>query len=397
MKPARFVLISLALIAAMVTAAQSVPAQYSDSMGGGFNNPISAQMSTMLWNRIFYPKASGISSKSAPSSSTGTSSSSTGTTAPRTQAAPNRTANESALRFRPIGTHISTRKLADLLGNTPAEREQFLKLMNAVLDGFDQKVKAAGLQNDIAIALSYFLAENARIYHGAAELSDQQYVDIRNIIADALVTLDALGSITDRSKQEFYEGLVAYTGITQFGYEQSKQAGNDEMAKLYQKVAGQNLQTVTKMSPDDINIDPNGLSAGGGAQASRPADSDQGLRGPATGAPIAINQLSRDYYENTLRADEIYKGRRFLFTGTVVEVSSVYYRSIPGQRASMNLGANLRLTRGGTVGGFEVHCFFKDNRQLAQLRSEQKITFEATVQGKEEGSGTVILINGGLR
>jgi hypothetical protein len=376
-------------IAAMAQVAQRVPAQYTDSMGGGFNNPISAQMSTMLWNRIFYPKASGISSKSAPSSSTGTS-------APRTQAAPSKTANESALRFRPIGTHISTRKLADLLGNTPAEREQYLKLMNAVLDGFDQKVKPAGLQNDIAIALSYFLAENARIYHGAPELSDQQYVDIRNVIAEALVTLDALGSITDRSKQEFYEGLVAYTGITQFGYEQSKQAGNDEMAKLYQKVAGQNLQTVTRMSPDEINVDPSGLSVAGGSRSFRPADSDQG-HGPATGGPIAVDQLSHDYYENTVRADEIYKGRKFVFTGTVVGVSSDYYRSIPGQRASMNLGTNLRLTRGGTVGGFEVYCFFKDNRQLAQLRSEQKITFEATVQGKEEGSATVILNNGVLR
>src|SRR5262245_49387008 len=394
MKPARFALISLALITAIVATAHRAPAQYTgpytDSMGGSFNNPISAQMSTMLWNRIFYPKANGNGSKSASSSSTRT-------TAPRAQPAPNKTMDESALRFRPTGTRITTRKLADQLGNTPAEREQYLKLMNGVLDGFDQKVKAAGLQNDIAIALSYFLAENARIYHGAPELSDQQYVDIRNVIAEALVTLDALGSITDRTKQEFYEGLVTYTGITQWGYEQSKQANNNDMARLYQKVAGQNLQTVTKMSPDDINFDPNRLSAAGGARAIRPADSDQGPRSAATAGPIAINQLSHDYFENTVRADQIYKGRRFLFTGTVVEVSSDYYRSIPGQRASMNLGTNLRLTRGGTVGGFEVYCFFKDNRQLAQLRSEQKIMFEATVQGKEEGSGTVILINGGLR
>src|SRR5262249_18324582 len=273
---------------------------------------------------------------------------------------------------------------------------QYLTLMNAVLDGFGQRVKQAGLQNDLPIALSYFLAENVRIYRGMAELSDQQYVNLRNVIAEALVSSGALNNIADRQKQEFYEALVAYTGITQYGYEQAKQAGSDQMAKGYQQVAGQNLRTVTKMSPDDINFDPNGLSASGGAPALRSSGSDQGLSEPATG-PIAINQLSHDYYENTVRADQIYKGRRFLFTGTVVEVSSDYYRSIPGQRASMNLGTNLRLTRGGTVGGFEVYCFFKDNRQLAQLRSEQKITFEATVQGKEEGSGTVILINGSLR
>src|SRR5262245_20886650 len=126
MKTTRF--IYLALIVSIVTT-QRVSAQYTDSMGGGFNNPISAQMSTMLWNRIFYPKASGNSTRSPSSSSSAT-------PAPRTQAA-SRPTDQGALRFRPIGTHISTRKLADQLGNTPAEREQYLKLMNGVLDGFD--------------------------------------------------------------------------------------------------------------------------------------------------------------------------------------------------------------------------------------------------------------------
>jgi len=314
-------LVSLALVAAMAAAAQRVPGQYTDSMGGGFNNPISAQMSTMLWNRIFYPKASGTSGRGAAPSAA----------ARASQPEPNRPADDSAVRFRPTGTYIKTREMADHLGNTPAERAQYLTLMNAVLDGFGQRVKQAGLQNDLPIALSYFLAENVRIYRGMPELSDPQYVNLRNVIADALVSSGALNNVADRQKQEFYEALVAYTGVTQYGYEQAKQARSDQMVKGYQQVAGQNLRTVTKMSPDDINFDPNGLSASGDAPAIRSSGSDQGLREPATG-PIAINQLSHDYYENTVRADQIYKGRQFLFIGTVVEVSNDYYRSIPGQR-----------------------------------------------------------------
>jgi len=232
-------------------------------MGGGFNNPISAQMSTMLWNRIFYPKANG--NRGASSSA-----SRSQTTGARSQTEPARKADEGALRFQSGGTRVKTPALANQLGNTPAEREQYLNLMNAVLDDFDQKVMAAGLQNDIAIALSYFLAENARIYRGLPELPDQQFVTIRNVIADAFLNTGALNQITNRQKQELYEGLVAYTGITQFGYEQSKQAGNERMAQLYQKVAGQNLQAITGMSPDSINLTGEGLTAGG-ANADRPA------------------------------------------------------------------------------------------------------------------------------
>jgi len=372
-------------------------------MGGGFNNPISAQMSTMLWNRIFYPKASGAGGKSSSSSSTRASSSSTGTLGPPRHGASSKTADESALRFRPSGTHISTQKLADHLGNTAEQREQYRKLMDAVLDGFDQRVSQAGLQNDIAIALSYFLAENARIYHGAPELSDQQYVNIRNVIAEGLLSLDALGSLTDRQKQEFYEGLVAYTGITQFGYEQSKQAGNDEMAKLYQKVAGQNLKTVTKMSPDDINFNPNGLSASGDESRAFPSTStNRTSPAPASGNPIDIYQLRRDYSENEVRANQIYRGKRFLFTGTVVEVSSVHYRTTgqdaTGRYTYTNVGTNLKVTNSaGTVIGWEVYCFFKDNNQLAQLRGQQKLSFEATVQGREDGSTSLILVDAVLR
>src|SRR5215467_8823511 len=164
MKTIRLYLTCTATAIALLAGAQRVPAQftgpYTDSMGGGFNNPISAQMSTMLWNRIFYPKASGTSGRgTAPPSAA----------ARASQPEPNRPAGDSAMRFRPTGTYIKTREMADHLGNTPAERAQYLTLMNAVLDGFGQRVKQAGLQNDLPIALSCFLAENVRIYRGMPE------------------------------------------------------------------------------------------------------------------------------------------------------------------------------------------------------------------------------------
>jgi hypothetical protein len=76
MKTSRLYLTCMATAIALLAGAQRVPAQftgpYTDSIGGGFNNPISAQVSTMLWNRIFYPKASGAGGKSSSSSHTGT-------------------------------------------------------------------------------------------------------------------------------------------------------------------------------------------------------------------------------------------------------------------------------------------------------------------------------------
>ena len=106
--------------------------------------------------------------------------------------------------------------------------------------------------------------DSVRIYRGTAELPDQQYVNLRNMIATALTGNGGFGNATDRQKQEMYEVLVAATGFTQFAYEQALQTNKDELAKQYQQIAGSNLQALTKVSPDAINLTSDGLSVSGG-------------------------------------------------------------------------------------------------------------------------------------
>lgn len=266
MKTGKFCLICLGVVTAILTVSQQTSAQFTDTMGGTWNNPLSASTSTMIWNNIFY----GIHRKAGANKGT------TASTAAQPKSQPNKRIDDGVVRFRPSGTRIKTRELADQLGNTPAEREQYLKLMNAVLEGFEQQVQKVGLQNDLAMALSFFFGENARIYHGLPEPPDQQFVDLRNLIAGALANGGALNNTTDRQKQEMYEALVAYTGITQFGYEQAKQAGNETYAKGYQQVAGQNLQTVTHLSPDNINFTSAGLTISNAGDSPPPQPDSNG-------------------------------------------------------------------------------------------------------------------------
>ena len=146
--------------------------------------------------------------------------------------------------------------------------------MNAVLDAFGKQTERLGFKNDISAALAYFFGENIRIYRGLPELPDQQYVNLRNMIAAAVASGGGLGNATDRQKQEMYETLVAYTGLTQFGYEQAKQAGNDQISRGYRQAAGQNLLTVTKISPDSMNLTSDGLTISASADSGSAPQSD---------------------------------------------------------------------------------------------------------------------------
>ena len=327
MKFSRFVI--AALLTAFLSIA-SASAQYVRPTTGGtmrefnFNNPMSALAATMVMNKAredALAKRLGVRPGSAQGSANRASS--------QPQSQPVKPVDESSLRFRSAGGYIKTRELADQLGNDPTQRDQYFKLMNAVLDGFGQKVAAAGLQNDVAIALSYFFGENIRIYRGLPELSDQQYVNLRNMIANAITASGGLGNATDRQKQEMYETLVAYTGLTQFSFEQARQANNDQLTQLAQKLAGQNLQTVTKVSPDSINLTGDGLTVSGGTNdPATPTQPGADVVNTA-GAPLGAQERKPIYQINcggpavgSFAKDAYFEGGSIFDVSTVVGIDA---------------------------------------------------------------------------
>jgi len=221
-----------------------------------FNNPMSALAATMVLNKAredTVAKSLGVKWQS------GLNAGNRSTAGLQSPPGPAKT-DESVLRFRSTGTYLKTKELSDQLTTDPAQREMCLKIMNGVIDAFGQQTQRLGVPNDIAAALAFFFGENIRIYRGAPELPDQQYLNLRNMIASALTDRVGFQNASDRQKQEMYETLVAATGFTQFAYEQALQAHKDALAKQYQRVAGANLQAVTKLSPDNINLTGDGLT-----------------------------------------------------------------------------------------------------------------------------------------
>jgi hypothetical protein len=71
--------------------------------------------------------------------------------------------SEASLLFRPTGTQLKTLEIANLIA---AGNPQVLQLLTKLLEEFDKGARAAGHPNDLALALSFFFATNASIYHG---------------------------------------------------------------------------------------------------------------------------------------------------------------------------------------------------------------------------------------
>lgn len=234
------------------------------AFGVPYNNPVSATLSTNVWNNWVYYQLQQKKAHGSQGSAAGASAASSSAPAPskgESQAAQKRArAAEASLQFHPTGTRLLTPKLVDAIGKTQAQKDQVSAIVAALFQEFDKQAMKLGKPNDLAFALSYFLAQNATLYRGKPDPKDEQFLELRETIVTAMGQSDAFARMTDRQKQEMHEMLVSYTGLVYLTYQDAKKRGDLENAKAMQELAGLNLKAITHIDPARINFTEQGLT-----------------------------------------------------------------------------------------------------------------------------------------
>src|SRR5438067_1360331 len=355
------------LILLLLVSCASVVAQHAaDGLGGAFNNPAGATITRTIMDRIARrnrERRLAAARRSGPTSIARTSSDS---------AQPTAKLNEASVLFRPTGTQLKTREIANLID---AGNPQVFTILTTILQEFEKGARAAGHPNDLALALSFFLATNASIYHGAGQPADPPMVELRDTIAEALVENNALNGVTDRQKQEMYETLVIFTGFALAVYEEGKQGGNAESIKTSQQLAGQNLLAFIGISPDKITFTDQGLNietepAAAIATAQQPSPE---LTSPQNAPSETVNagKLVIDFEGNEVRANQIYGGKRIRVNGTVNSIDVLK-------------DGRITLTFHSPAMGYaHTRCYFNKSQspRLAEINGGQEAIVEGTVRG----------------
>ncbi len=352
------------LISLMLVACAPAVAQYTDRLGGNWNNPASAMITNIIMDRYAQRRLEkNLAAKRSGASSTAPTQSDSAALAAKL--------NDASLQFHSTGTQLKTREIGNLID---AGNPQVVKLMSAILDEYEKNARAAGKPNDLALALSFFFATNASIYHDAGEPPDPQMLELREVIAGALVEGNALHGVTDRQKQEMYESLVLFTGFALAAYQEGKQSGNVESVKVGQQLAGQNLQAVTGISPDKINFTDQGLSierepAAATATATQSSEPTSPQNAPAV--TVNAGKLVIDFEGNEVRANQIYGGKRIRVNGTVNSIDILK-------------DGRLTLTFHSPAAGYaHTRCSFNKSQssRLAEIQGGQEVIVEGTVRG----------------
>lgn len=229
----------------LIVLASGVPtvAQRGAGLGGSFNDPAGGMVTKAIVDRVARRRLNKTrTERNSPPPRLG----------------------DDEMRFRSTGTQLKTREIANSID---AGNPQVFTILTTILQEYEKGARAAGHPNDLALALSFFFATNASIFHGAGQPTDPQMISLRDTIAEALGESKALTGITDRQKQEMYETLVIFTGFALATYQEGKQSGNAETVRVAKQLAGQNLLAITAISPDQIDFGARGLSIDNGAPA----------------------------------------------------------------------------------------------------------------------------------
>src|SRR6266853_2091709 len=218
-------------------------AQHTDNLGGNWNDPAGGKITNIIVARYARRRSDKRPAIRRPNSGP--------------------TVNDGSVRFRSTGTQLKTREIANMI--SPGDAQVFT-VLTTILEEFDKEARKIGRPNDLALALSFFFATNANIYH---------------------------------------EG----------------KGGNPESLKIARQLAGQNLQAVIGISPDKISFTDQGLNiesepAAATATATQfPAERTGPEEAPS--ATVNAGKLVIDFEGNEVGANQMYGGKRIRVNGTV--------------------------------------------------------------------------------
>ncbi len=205
-----------------------------------YNKMFSNMLSNRIWDSIYQQSSPGYAEAKKKLMASQSRSSSQASSVPTYRRYP-------AVQFKSTGTKLTVKEAAELLDPVPADRPETEKILSGILDKYEVAAREKSYPNDLALALVSYISLNGRVYHGNREkpiIPFEQNVGLRDVLAEQVTEKGTFKNLTDRQKQELYETLVMFGGVTYDMYEKAVRENNSEGIETWKQFAEQNLKAV---------------------------------------------------------------------------------------------------------------------------------------------------------
>lgn|GEM_PF-4138145 len=221
-----------------------VDAQYRDVLGGTWNNPGSALITSQLLGRMHRKMAARRAAERGEK--------------PAEAAVP---VTPVATTFRPVAGSLMVRPFAEAFAADEETRGQLQVVFSQLLAAFDEQCRQEGERYDLARAAALFVAGNYSVARGE-EVTDSQTDALIRDMRDNLSVSDTFRQMDDTGRQRLYEALIIMGLFPPVGYQDGIEKNDPSQQTMFRELARENLKTLFGVAPEQIRITEAGMEIG---------------------------------------------------------------------------------------------------------------------------------------
>ncbi len=174
-----------------------------------------------------------------------------------TSASPQRAApapSYSMLRFKPVANSGVAKQTADALSKDPKERAELLGIFQEIKKSYDAEAAKGGTSNNIAAALTFFMATTSMVYHQTDEPAESVTDALLEIMQQEMSTKPEFRSMTALEKQKMHDWLVISGGFVLAGYLDAVKTNDAKQLADYKDLANEFFKLVFGTGAEKFNL-----------------------------------------------------------------------------------------------------------------------------------------------
>jgi hypothetical protein len=169
------------------------------------------------------------------------------------------------LKFTPTGDSGVVRSLANALGSTSQERAALVDAFEQLKQGFETEVAKDGKSNNLAAAMTFFIATNVAAYHQTDLPSDADTLKLFQSLQQMMSRVPAFGAMSNVEKHRMHDWLVCMAGFAATNYINARKNGDAEALATIKEFADYTMRLVLGVEAAKVSLSGAQLSVLGNA------------------------------------------------------------------------------------------------------------------------------------
>jgi hypothetical protein len=158
------------------------------------------------------------------------------------------------LKFTPAADSGVTKALADALGGTPAKRAALVQAFAQLKQGYEAEVAREGKSNNLAAAMTFFIAANVMAYHQTEMPSDADMSKLMDLLQQSMARVPAFAQMSGPEKHSMHDWLVCIGGFALMNYMQAKQRVDAQGLATMKQFADYSMRLVLGIDAKNLRL-----------------------------------------------------------------------------------------------------------------------------------------------